>query len=53
LLAIWILDQILTFQMAIAIVVCSVGLACYSSLQPFLDWLFNAKKNETKIVAEK
>ena len=53
LLAIWFLDQILTFQMAIAIVVCSVGLACYSSLQPFLDWLFSVNKNDANVVAEK
>jgi len=53
LLAIWILDQTLTLQMAVAILICSVGIACYSSLQPFLDWLFSCKRSDTKVLTEK
>ncbi|MEL0630881.1 DMT family transporter [Psychromonas aquatilis] len=53
LLAIWMLDQTLTLQMAIAIVICSVGIACYSSLQSLLDWLFSGKESESNVIAGK
>ena len=39
LLAMVFLDQQLSLQMAISIVICSVGIACYSALQPLLEWL--------------
>lgn len=53
LLAIWILEQALTLQMAIAIVICSIGIACYSSLQAFLDWLTLYKKGNPKVASNK
>jgi len=43
LLAMLFLDQHMSLQMAISIVICSVGIACYSGLQPFLLWLRKAK----------
>ena len=43
LLALIFLDQHMSLQMAISIVICSVGIACYSALQPFLLWLYQSK----------
>jgi len=39
LLAMVFLEQLMTLQMLISIIVCSVGIACYSGLQPFLLYL--------------
>jgi len=40
LLAMLFLDQQLSFQAAVSIVLCSLGIACYSALKPFLIWLY-------------
>lgn len=45
LLAMVFLDQQLSLQMAASIIICSVGIACYSALQPALIWL---KRNRNK-----
>jgi len=39
LLAMMFLEQLMTIQMLISIVICSLGIACYSGLQPFLLYL--------------
>ena len=39
LLAIQFLGQTLSTQMAVSIIICSLGIACYSGLQPFWFWL--------------
>jgi len=39
LLAMAFLEQHMSLQMALSIVICSLGIACYSGLHPFLVWL--------------
>ena len=46
-LAMVFLEQHMSLQMAISIVICSLGIACYSGLQPFLLWL-KKKGNKKK-----
>lgn len=41
LLALYFLDQHMSLQMAMSIVLCSVGIACYSALKPTMLWLKN------------
>ena len=46
LLAMVFLEQLMTLQMLISIIVCSVGIACYSGLQPFLLYLKRKGRSE-------
>ena len=46
LLAMVFLDQLMTLQMLISIIVCSAGIACYSGLQPFLLYLKRKGRSE-------
>ncbi|PKF63283.1 hypothetical protein CW745_00045 [Psychromonas sp. psych-6C06] len=39
LLAMVFLAQQITFQVGVSIIICSLGIACYSALHPFLLWL--------------
>ncbi len=48
-LAMIFLEQLMTLQMFISILVCSFGIACYSGLQPFLIWLNRNKKDSSKV----
>lgn len=45
LLAMVFLEQQLSLQMAVSIIICSLGIACYSGLKPALIWL---KRNRNK-----
>lgn len=51
LLAMVFLEQQLSVQMAVSIIICSVGIACYSALQPTLIWLKRSrnKKGNPKV----
>jgi drug/metabolite transporter (DMT)-like permease len=51
LLAMLFLEQHMSIQMAISIVICSVGIACYSGLQPFLLWM--RKSHSMKLQKQK
>lgn len=51
LLAMFFLDQQLSVQMGVSIVVCSLGIACYSALDPSLVWLRKNKKGNPKIAS--
>tara|TARA_R110001583_G_scaffold43990_1_gene139707 strand:- start:5295 stop:6227 length:933 start_codon:yes stop_codon:yes gene_type:complete len=53
LLAMAFLDQHMSLQMAVSIIICSVGIACYSGLQPALIWLQRNrnKKGNPKIAS--
>ncbi|TEW56510.1 DMT family transporter [Psychromonas sp. RZ22] len=45
LLALLFLDQHMSLQVGISILLCSVGIACYSALHPFLVWLNKKQGN--------
>ena len=51
-LAMIFLEQVMTLQMFISILVCSFGIACYSGLQPFLIWLKSNKKGNPKVASK-
>ncbi|GLS91847.1 hypothetical protein GCM10007916_29170 [Psychromonas marina] len=51
LLAMLFLEQQITFQVGISIVICSIGIACYSALQPMLMWLNRHKKGNPKVAS--
>ncbi|MDA7746661.1 DMT family transporter [Psychromonas sp.] len=51
LLAMVFLEQHMTMQMAISIIICSMGIACYSALQPLLAWLKKSKQKSNPKVA--
>ncbi|WP_022943102.1 DMT family transporter [Psychromonas hadalis] len=41
------LQQEITFQVGLSIIVCSLGIACYSALQPLLFWMNRNKKGNS------
>ena len=45
------LQQQITFQVGLSIVICSLGIACYSALQPILLWLNSNKKGNLKVAS--
>jgi len=45
------LQQEITLQVGISIVICSLGIACYSALYPFLIWLNRNKKGNPKVAS--
>jgi drug/metabolite transporter (DMT)-like permease len=46
------LEQHMSVQMAVSIVICSLGIACYSALQPVLTGLKRNKKGNTKVASD-
>ena len=52
LLAMVFLDQQLSIQMGVSIVICSLGIACYSALGPSLAWLKRNKKGNPKVASQ-
>lgn len=50
-LAMLFLEQQLSLQMAVSIVICSLGIACYSALGPILLWLKRNKKGNPKVAS--